>query len=66
MEEILLQDDDYDPIILASDAEKIFFKWLSALGAIRFRPTDSNESSVGAYAENDNAILGGSNYDRGS
>ena len=64
MEEKLLQDDDYDPIILASDAEKVFFKWLSALGAIDFRPTDSNESSVGAYAENDNAILGGSNYDR--
>ena len=64
MEELLLQDDDYDPIILASDAEKIFFKWLSALGAIDFRPTDSNESSVGAYAENDSAILGGSNYDK--
>jgi hypothetical protein len=64
MEELLLQDDDYDPIILASDAEKIFFKWLSALGAISFRPTDSNESSVGAYSENDSAILGGSNYDR--
>ena len=64
LEELLLKDDDYDPIILASDAEKIFFKWLSALGAIDFRPTDSNESSTGAYAENDNAILGGSNYDR--
>ena len=64
MEEILLKDDDYDPIILASDSEKIFFKWLSALGAIDFRPTDSNESSTGAYAENNNAILGGANYDR--
>ena len=64
MEELLLQDDDYDPIILASDAEKIFFKWMSALGAMDFRPTDSNESSNGAYSENDNAILGGSNYDR--
>ena len=64
LEEILLKDDDYDPIILASDAEKIFFKWLSALGAIDFRPTDSNESSTGAYAENDNSILGGANYDK--
>ena len=64
LEEILLKDDDYDPIILASDAEKIFFKWLSALGAIDFRATDSNESTTGAYAENDNAILGGSNYDK--
>lgn len=64
LEEILLKDDDYDPIILASDAEKIFFKWLSALGAVDFRPTDSNESSTGAYAENNNSILGGSNYDK--
>ena len=64
LEELLLKDDDYDPILLASDAEKIFFKWLSSLGAIDFRPTDSNESSTGAYAENDNAILGGSNYDK--
>ena len=64
LEEILLKDDDYDPILLQSDSEKIFFKWLSSLGAIDFRPTDSNESSTGAYAENDNAILGGSNYDR--
>ena len=64
MEEILLHDDDYDPIILASDAEKIFFKWMSALGAIKLRPTDSNESTTGAYAENNNAILGGANYDR--
>ncbi len=64
MEEILLHDDDYDPIILASDAEKIFFKWMSALGAIKLRPTDSNESTTGAYAENNNAILGGANYDK--
>lgn len=64
LEEILLKDDDYDPIILQSDSEKIFFKWLSSLGAIDFRPTDSNESSTGAYAENDNSILGGANYDK--
>ena len=64
LEELLLNDDDYDPILLQSDAEKIFFKWLSSLGAIDFRPSDSNESSTGDYAENDNAILGGANYER--
>ena len=64
LEELLLNDDDYDPILMQSDAEKIFFKWLSSVGAIDFRPTDSNESSTGDYAENDNAILGGANYDR--
>ena len=64
LEEILLRDDDYDPIILQSDAEKVFFKWMSKLGAVDFRPTDSNESINGLYAENDNAILGGANYER--
>ena len=51
LEEILLNDDDYDPIILQSDAEKIFFKWLSSLGAIDFRPSDSNESSTGSFVK---------------
>ena len=32
LEELLLKDDDYDPILLQSDSEKIFFKWLSSLG----------------------------------
>ena len=36
MEELLLQDDDYDPIIMQSDSEKIFFKWLSTIGAVSY------------------------------
>ena len=63
-EELLLQDDDYDPIILQSDAEKLFFKWLSALGAIRFRSADSNEATIGALAEENNSIQNGGVYDR--
>jgi hypothetical protein len=63
-EEILLQDDDYDPIIFQSDAEKIFFKWLSTLGAIRFRPADSNEATIGALTEENNSIQSGAVYDR--
>ena len=47
IEELLLQDDDYDPIILQSDSEKIFFKWLNTLGALRLRSADSNESVLG-------------------
>jgi hypothetical protein len=63
-EEILLQDDDYDPIILQSDSEKLFFKWLSALGAVRFRSADSNEATIGALTEENNSIQTGSVYDR--
>jgi len=63
-EELLLKDDDYDPIILQSDAEKIFFKWLSALGAVRFRSADSNEATIGALTEENNSIQSGSVYER--
>lgn len=63
-EELLLQDDDYDPIILQSDAEKLFFKWLSNLGAIRFRTADSNEATIGALTEENNSSQTGAVYDR--
>jgi len=63
-EEILLQDDDYDPIIFQSDAEKLFFKWLSALGAVRFRSADSNEATIGALTEENDSIQTGAVYDR--
>lgn len=63
-EEILLQDDDYDPIIFQSDAEKLFFKWLTTLGAIRFRSADSNESTIGALTEENDSTQTGNVYDR--
>ena len=64
MEELLLKDDDYDPIILQSDAEKIFFKWLSSLGAIDFIAADSNQTLLGNYTEKVNGNLASDNYDR--
>lgn len=65
MEELLLQDDDYDPIIMQSDSEKIFFKWLNSLGAIRYGAADSNVSTLGGYTEPANSDgIGTSAYDR--
>ena len=65
MEELLLQDDDYDPIIMQSDSEKIFFKWLSTLGAIRYKSADSNTSTLGGYTEPVNSDgIGTAAYDR--
>lgn len=64
IEELLLQDNDYDPIILQSDAEKIFFKWLNTLGALRIRQADSNESVAGSYAEESDSEQVGSVYNR--
>ena len=64
LEELLLKDDDYDPILLQSDSEKIFFKWLSSLGAIDFIAADSNQTLLGNYTEKVNGILASENYDR--
>ena len=65
MEELLLQDDDYDPIIMQSDAEKIFFKWLNNLGAIDYNTADSNVSTLGGYVELANSDgIGTTAYDR--
>jgi len=65
LEQLLLQDDDHDPILLQSDAEKILFKWLSGLGAIRFKTSDSSESTSGThYTEALDANGTGQDYER--
>lgn len=63
-EELILQDDDFDPVLLSTDAEKLFFKWLSAIGAIRFRAADSLQSNVGNYVEDPDSTQTGQVYDR--
>jgi len=65
LEELLLQDDDHDPVLLQSDAEKILFKWLSSLGAVRFKTSDSSESTSGThYTEELDGSQNGLNYER--
>jgi len=63
-EEIILQDDDFDPILLKSDAEKLFFKMMSEVGAVRFKSADSTESNNGNYTEDSNSTQTGQVYDR--
>ena len=66
LEEIIRNDDDFDPTIYQSDAEKIFFKFLSSVGAVRFRTATSSEaiSSVSRYTEEDTASGTGNDYTR--
>ena len=66
LEEIIRNDDDFDPQIYKSDAEKIFFKYLQSIGALRTRTATSSEavSTVGRYAEEDNASGTGNDYER--
>lgn len=66
LEEIIRNDDDFDPVIYKTDAEKIFFKYLQSVGAFRFRSANSSEavSTVGRYAEEDNVSGTGNDYER--
>lgn len=65
LEELLLQDDDFDSALLHSDAEKIFFKYLEKTGAIRFKAADSNEASgTGLFTEEFNSSGTGTDYER--
>ena len=65
-ENFIINDDDFDPSIYASDAEKIFFKWMNHVGALRVRNANSQEVASGysrAIEEND-SIQTGTEYSR--
>ena len=60
-ENFIIDDDDFDPSIYASDAEKIFFKWMNHVGALRVRNANSQEVASGynrAIEENDSTQTG--------
>lgn len=44
-ETLLLKEDDYNPLLRRTVAERVFFKWLKEMGAIRFREASTNEKS---------------------
>lgn len=66
LEELVRNDDDFDPTIYKSDAEKIFFKYLQSIGAFRLRAATSGEavSTLGRYTEEDNASGTGNDYEK--
>lgn len=65
-ENFILNDDDFDPSIYASDAEKIFFKWLHHLGAFQVKPATSQQvvSGYSRVIEDEDTTNTGNNYSR--
>jgi len=43
MEATILSSPDYNPTLKRNISERVFWKWIKELGAIRFRPANSNE-----------------------
>jgi len=66
LENFILNDDDFDEAIYASDAEKIFFKWLHHLGAFEVKSANTQQA-VSGYSrliENEDTTNSGNNYSR--
>ena len=67
LENFILNDDDFDPVLFASDSEKIFFKWLNHIGGIRLQQATSQEVA-GSYSRAievpNNTSNIGTNYSR--
>jgi hypothetical protein len=61
---LILNDDDFDPILLKSDAEHIMFKWLYEIGAVRWQPATSQQVSTGfsRVIEPDDSTQTGAEY----
>lgn len=65
-ENFILNDDDFDSAIFASDAEKVFFKWLHHLGAFEVKNATSQQvvSGYSRAIENEDATNTGNSYNR--
>lgn len=65
-ENFIATDDDFDPTIFASDSEKIFFKWLTHLGAFGVNTANSQQAFLGysRAIENEDTTNTGNNYSR--
>ena len=68
LEALLMADNDFDTSVKRSVSERVFFKWLKEIGAIRFRNASSTEKSVSAptnlFVEEDTATSGTQRYSR--
>lgn len=66
LEEIIRNDDDFDPVIYQSDAERLFFKFLSKVDVIRTKTASPTEavSTLGRYSELDNVSGTGADYEK--
>lgn len=66
LEQLVLNDDDFDSALLTSDAEKIFFKYLNRIGAFEVRTATSQEAvgSLSRVIELDDSVQTGVEYER--
>jgi len=49
LESMITSDPDYDPTLSRTVSERVFYKWLKEIGAIRFREANASELSSNIY-----------------
>ena len=67
IEALLMADNDFDTGLKRTVAERVFFKWLKEIGAIRFKDANSTEKSTSAgtlFTEEAGASSGTRRYNR--
>jgi hypothetical protein len=60
-ESTILSDPNYDPDLKKTISEKVFWKWMKEIGAVRFRPASQNEV-VPSLDQLNTTIVGGFPY----
>ena len=63
LETLLINLPTYDNLILKSVAERVFFKWLKEIGAIRFRNSNDVESTTVRFTEESTKRTGSTLYE---
>jgi hypothetical protein len=68
LESVIMADDDYDSSLKRTVSERVFFKWLKEIGALRFREALSSEKNPvitsKRFVEEDNSLSGQRRYQR--
>jgi hypothetical protein len=64
LESLLLSNSNYNASEKRSVSERVFFKWLKEIGAVRFRSATSLESVVSRFVESDSQQTASPYYDK--
>lgn len=62
-EQLLLLQSNYNSSIKQTVSERVFFKWLKEIGAIRFRQATGVESNISNFVEEDDTDSGTQHYE---
>lgn len=64
LESLIINSDSYDNSTLKTVSERVFFKWLKEIGAVRFREANDTEATNFKFTEEDTKLTGDQRYNK--